>query len=130
MKAHGFGTGPGMRRRPWSSFPAVIVTVYLVHSAKRGEGVRESTVRPPFQAPERVIPGSLNAHRTVLVFIGSLNVTPMTLSKGTLPAPSGGSVLVIFGLKQDVRNVHGFGTGPGTRPNPSSLSLPRVISTL
>ena len=125
-KLHGFGTGPAVRGRPWSSFPAVISAVYTVHVAKLVPWLSVRTSRLPFQVPASVIPPEI-VHATVPVFIGSLNVTTRAFVTGTFTAPSTGSVVTIYGLTQIVVKVHGFGALPGTRSRPSFWSLPPVI---
>ena len=69
-------------------------------------------------------------HATVVPFIGSLNATVTTWSKGTSIAPSGGSVVTTYGLMQTVVNDHGFGAEPATRSSPSFTSFPPVICTV
>ncbi len=83
-----------------------------------------------FQEAVNVIPGSLNVHATVEVFIDSLNVTMTSAASGTPFAASAGSVETMYGLLHAVVKLQGFGTGPATRESPSSTSWPAVISAV
>ena len=58
-----------------------------------------------------------------------LNVTTIALSSGTPVVAFSGSVETMIGFRQDVKKLHGFGTGPGESGAPVS-SEPDVISTV
>src|SRR2546425_10588522 len=88
--------------------------------------VRVRTDSEASHDPDRAMP-PLIVHATVVVFIGSLDVTTRFAPWATVTPPSGGPVDWMNGLTHSVVKLHGVGTAPGTRSRLSFWSFPPGI---
>src|SRR3989442_16044802 len=77
----GFGPGPATRGRAWSSWPAVISTVYSVHTTNGATWLNVRTSRFAFHPADKTTPPVI-VSVTLPVFIGSFNGTTIRRADG------------------------------------------------
>src|SRR2546425_515059 len=106
--------GFGIRGFPVRSV-ALTVTVYTPHPVNTPVWVIVNTVSPLDHVSVCPVTVGEIVNERLLLIIASLNVTTTEAPKATPGCTFLGDVDTMYGLSQNERKVHGFGTGPGTR---------------
>src|SRR5437867_535809 len=121
-KLHGFGARPFTSGKPATLLPAVICTVYCVHSVNGVWLMSISIWNRHVMFRIRTLFGAI-WNWTVAASIASLKAMRMTVFSETFVSPSPGLVAIIYGLEQTVSNLKGFFAAEG---GPAKSGFPNV----